>query len=153
LGSGTGAGNPALDYAGGTDNADNSGSLKYVRVEFAGYATAPDQELNSFTFAAVGSGTQLEYLESLNGLDDSFEIFGGALDAKHLVSYNSGDDHFDMSEGYVGRLQFLIGFQQIAVIPRPQAGNISQDSRSRSRWSRTSPWSVRRPASTIRAPA
>ncbi len=126
-GTGTGPSNPAIDYAGGTNNADNSGRLKYVRIEFAGYAVAPDAELNSLTLAAVGSGTEIDYVESLNGLDDSFEIFGGAVDAKHLVSYNSGDDHFDMSEGYVGRLQFLIGFQQIAVIPRPLAGNVSQD--------------------------
>jgi hypothetical protein len=126
-GTGTGPTNPAIDYAGGTNNADNSGRLKYVRIEFAGYATAPDAELNSLTLAAVGSGTEIDYVQSLNGLDDSFEWFGGAVDAKHLVSYNSGDDHFDMSEGYVGRLQFLIGYQQISVVPRPLAGNVSQD--------------------------
>ncbi|MDX2059033.1 MAG: fibronectin type III domain-containing protein [Gemmatimonadales bacterium] len=119
--------NPAIDYAGGTNNADASGSLQYVRVEFAGYATAPDAELNSFTFAAVGSGTTLDYLQALNGLDDSFEWFGGAVDAKHLVSYNAGDDHFDISEGYVGRIQFAIAYQQIQVVPRPAAGNVSQD--------------------------
>jgi hypothetical protein len=126
-GTGTGAGNPAIDYAGGTDNTDNSGVLRYVRIEFAGFATAPDAELNSLTLAAVGSGTQIEYVQVLNGLDDSFEFFGGAVDAKYLVSYNSGDDHFDMSEGYVGRLQYVIGYQNIQVIPRPQAGNISSD--------------------------
>ncbi len=119
--------NPAIDYAGGTNNADNSGKLKYVRVEFAGFATAPDAELNSFTLAAVGSGTEIDYVQSLNGLDDSFEWFGGAVDAKHLVSYNSGDDHFDISEGYVGRIQFAIAFQQISVVPRAAAGNVSQD--------------------------
>lgn len=126
-GTGTGAANPAVDYAGGTDNADNSGSLTYVRVEFAGFATATDAELNTFTFAAVGSGTQLSYLQALNGLDDSFEWFGGAVDGHHLVSYNAGDDHFDMSEGYVGRLQYLIAYQTRAVEPRPAAGNISTD--------------------------
>lgn len=126
-GTGTGASNPALDYAGGNDNSDNSGVLRYVRVEFAGYATATDAELNSFTFAAIGSGTQLEYLQSLNGLDDSYEFFGGAADGKYLVSYNAGDDHFDMSEGYVGRLQYLIAYQTRTVVPRPAAGNISTD--------------------------
>jgi hypothetical protein len=126
-GTGTGASNPAIDYAGGTNNADNSGKLKYLRIEFAGYATAPDAELNGLTLAAVGSGTEIDYVQVMNGLDDSFEWFGGAVDAKHLVSYNSGDDHFDMSEGYVGRLQYLIGYQQVAVVPRPQAGNVSQD--------------------------
>ena len=95
--------NYALAYSGGTDNGDNSGELRYVRVEYAGYAIAPGAELNSFTFAAVGSGTKLSYLQALQGLDDSFEWFGGAADADHLVSYDSGDDHFDMSEGYRGR--------------------------------------------------
>jgi len=126
-GTNTGAGNPPVDYAGGTDNTDNSGILRYVRVEFAGYATATDAELNSFTFAAVGNGTQFSYLQSLNGLDDSFEFFGGAVDGDHFVSYNSGDDHFDMSEGYVGRLQFLIAYQTRQVVPRPAAGNLATD--------------------------
>ncbi|MHB1328157.1 MAG: hypothetical protein ACYC2K_08145, partial [Gemmatimonadales bacterium] len=126
-GTNTGATNPAVNYAGGTNNADNSGTLRYVRVEFAGYATAADQELNTFTFAAVGSGTTLENLQALNGLDDSFEWFGGAVDGKNLISYNAGDDHFDMSEGYVGRLQYVIAFQNVQVLPRPQAGNVSSD--------------------------
>jgi hypothetical protein len=126
-GTGTGTSNPQVDYSGGNDNTDDSGTLRYVRVEYAGYATAPDAELNTFTFAAVGSGTELEYLQSLNGLDDSFEFFGGAVDGKYLVSYESGDDHFDMSEGYVGRLQHIISFQSRQIIPRPAAGNVSND--------------------------
>ena len=126
-GTGTGPTNPQQEYSGGNNNADNSGTLRYVRVEFAGYATATDAELNSFTFAAVGSGTTLEYLESLYGLDDSFEFFGGAVDGKYLVSYESGDDHFDMSEGYVGRLQFLLGYQSGLNVPRAGAGNTSND--------------------------
>lgn len=97
-GTGTGPSNPQQVYSGGTTDTDNSGTLRYVRVEFAGYATATDAELNSFTFAAVGSGTTMEYLQVMNGLDDSFEWFGGTADAKYLVSYESGDDHFDMSE-------------------------------------------------------
>jgi hypothetical protein len=116
-----------LTYSGGTDNADNSGELHYVRVEFAGYATATNAELNSFTFAAIGSGTQLDHLESLSGLDDSFEWFGGAVDGKYLVSYESGDDHFDMSEGYQGRLQYLIAYQSRVLEPRAGAGNVSND--------------------------
>lgn len=126
-GTGTGPSNPAQQYSGGTDNADDSGTLRYVRVEFAGYATAPDAELNTFTFAAVGSGTTVEYLQSLYGLDDSFEWFGGAMDAKYLVSYESGDDHFDISEGFQGRLQYLIAYQSRLVVPRAGAGNTSND--------------------------
>ena len=126
-GTNTGGDNPAVDYSGGNDNADNSGELSYVRVEFAGFAPAQDAELNSFTLAAIGSGTKLSYLESEAGLDDSFEFFGGAVDGQHLVSYESGDDHFDMSEGYSGRLQYLIAFQSQVLQPRAGAGNVSND--------------------------
>ncbi len=126
-GTGTPVSNPAINYGGGTNNADNSGVLRYVRVEFAGFGVAANQELNSFTFAAVGSGTQMDHLQSLAGLDDSFEWFGGAVDAKYLVSYESGDDHFDAAEGYVGRNQFLIAFQSTVLPPDPQSGVLSAD--------------------------
>jgi hypothetical protein len=126
-GTGTGAANPQVDYSGGTNNLDNSGSLRYVRVEFAGYATAQDAELNTFTFAAVGAGTTMEYLQAMSGLDDAFEWFGGAVDGKYFVSYETGDDHFDMSEGYSGRLQYLIAMQTRILTPRPAAGSPSTD--------------------------
>ncbi len=120
--------NPAgVVYTGGNNDADNSGTLKYVRVEFAGYATLPDAELNSFTFGAVGSGTTFEYLQSVSGLDDSFEWFGGTVDGKYLVSYESGDDHFDTSEGYRGRNQFVIAYQSTFLTPRAGAGAVSAD--------------------------
>jgi hypothetical protein len=126
-GTNTGAENPPEDYSGGNDNTDDSGELSYVRVEFAGFAPAQDAELNAFTLAAIGSGTALSYLEAEAGLDDSFEFFGGAVDGQYLVSYESGDDHFDMSEGYVGRLQYLIAFQSQVLTPRSGAGNVSND--------------------------
>jgi hypothetical protein len=126
-GTNTGASNPAVDYSGGGSNTDSSGTLRYVRIEFAGYGTAADQELNTLTMAAVGSGTTIEYVQALYGLDDSFEWFGGAVDAKYLVSYEAGDDHFDMSEGYVGRIQHAIAFQSRQIIPRPAAGNVASD--------------------------
>jgi hypothetical protein len=117
----------AIAYGGGTNDSDSSGELCYVRVEFAGYAISADNELNAFTFAAVGSGTKLEYLQALAGLDDHFEWFGGTVDSKYLVSYESGDDHFDASEGYRGRSQFMIAFQSKVLIPRTGAGNVSSD--------------------------
>lgn len=126
-GTGTGPTNPALNYGGGTNDADSSGELCYVRVEFAGYATAPDAELNAFTFAAVGSGTRAEYLQALSGLDDHFEWFGGTVDHKYLISYESGDDHFDAAEGYRGRAQFMIAYQSKVLTPRAGAGNVSSD--------------------------
>jgi hypothetical protein len=119
--------NPGVDYAGGTNDLDNSGVLRYVRVEFAGYATAADAELNAFTLAAIGSGTTLEYLQAVAGLDDHFELFGGQVDMRYLVSYDAGDDHFDMSEGYQGRIQYAIAYQSKVLTPRSQAGNVSSD--------------------------
>jgi hypothetical protein len=114
-------------YSGGNVATDNSGTLSYVRVEFAGFAPALNNELNSFTFAAVGSGTRASYLQSMGGLDDSFEFFGGGFDLDHLVAYETGDDMFDMSEGFVGRLSFLIGFNSVQLTPRTGAGFFATD--------------------------
>ena len=131
-GSGTDVGtapgtNYTVNYSGGTVNSDNSGELRYVRVEYAGYAPTQNAELNSFSFAAVGSGTKLSYLQALAGLDDSFEFWGGAVDATNLVSYEAGDDHFDMSEGFQGRLQHLIALQTTVLTQRTGAGSPSSD--------------------------
>lgn len=114
-------------YSGGTVASDNSGTLSYVRVEFAGFAPSLNNELNSFTFAAVGSGTRASYLQTMGGLDDSYEFFGGGFDADHLVAYETGDDMFDMSEGFVGRLSFLIGFNSVQLVPRTGAGSLATD--------------------------
>jgi hypothetical protein len=114
-------------YSGGTTATDNSGTLRYVRVEFAGFAPSLNNELNSFTFAAVGSGTRASYLQSMGGLDDAFEFFGGGFDADHLVAYETGDDMFDMSEGFNGRLQYLIGFNSVQLTPRSGAGSLATD--------------------------
>ena len=126
-GSVVGANQAGTIYTGGTVDTDNSGTLRYVRVEFAGYATLTDAELNSFTFAAVGSGTTVEYVQALAGLDDNFEWFGGAVNGKYLVSYEAGDDHFDGSEGYRGLNQFMIGLQSFYPTPRAGAGAVSTD--------------------------
>jgi hypothetical protein len=126
VGGGSGK-NYAVNYSGGTADDDNSGTLSYVRVEFAGYAPATDQELNSFTFAAVGSATRISYLQSMAGLDDSYEFFGGGLVGDHLVSYESGDDHFDMSEGFRGKLQYLIALQTTQLTPRTGSGSLAVD--------------------------
>src|SRR5688500_17905603 len=122
--------NYTVRYDGGTSDADNSGELRYVRVEFAGYAPSLNNELNSFTFAALGSGTRLSYLQTLAGLDDSFEWFGGTVSADHLVSYDAGDDHFDMSEGFRGRVQYVVGLQTRVYGPgdiRTGAGSAATD--------------------------
>ncbi len=126
-GTGSSAANPTIEYGNGANNADNSGVLRYVRVEFAGFGVANDQELNSFTFAAVGSGTVVDHVQALGGLDDAFEWFGGAVDAKYIVSYETADDHFDAAEGYVGRVQHMIAFQSTILTPRAGSGVLSAD--------------------------
>jgi hypothetical protein len=120
------------NYAGGTDNNDSSGSLRFVRIEFAGYdvSSGNGQELNSLSMYAVGRGTTLEYVQALAGLDDSFEWWGGAVDGRYLVSYEAGDDHFDWTEGYRGRNQFLIAYQSTRLAPRTGAGTSSGDPRA-----------------------
>jgi Fibronectin type III domain len=126
-----GAAGQAEDYSGGTDNNDNSGILRYVRIEFAGYdiSNGAGQELNSLSSYAVGRGTEYQYLQTMSGLDDSYEFWGGAVDTRYLVSYESGDDHYDWTEGYQGRGQFLIAFQSQRLVPAPGTGVFSSDPR------------------------
>ncbi|GAB2764049.1 hypothetical protein GCM10027275_01390 [Rhabdobacter roseus] len=95
-------------FSGGNDDNDNSGSLKYVRVEYAGVPINPNQEVNSFTFGSVGKATKMEYLQASFGLDDSFEWFGGTSDAKYLISWKGYDDDFDVDFGYRGNVQYAI---------------------------------------------
>ncbi|AYQ35390.1 Ig-like domain repeat protein [Runella sp. SP2] len=102
-------------FHGGTDDADNSGSLKYVRVEYAGIPINPNQEVNSFTFGSVGSATTLEYLQASYGGDDSFEWFGGSVNAKYLIAYRGLDDDFDIDNGFRGNLQYGISLRGAAI--------------------------------------
>jgi hypothetical protein len=90
---------------------DSSGALRYVRILWAGQQIAPNEELNSLTLNAVGSGTVLEYVQVDGGLDDGFEFFGGTVNGKYLVCSNMGDDCFDFDQGYSGKIQFALGFQ------------------------------------------
>jgi len=121
----------AEDYSGGTDFNDSSGNLTYVRVEFAGYdvSNGGGQELNSVSSYAVGRGTTYDYVQSVAGLDDSFEFFGGGPDVRHLVSWESGDDHFDWTEGARTRGQFLFALQTSVIQPVPGTGTTSSDPR------------------------
>jgi len=93
---------------GGNISDDNSGSLKFVRVEYAGYEIFPGNELNGITFGGVGNGTTVDYIQVHNNLDDCVEFFGGTVDVKHLVCTGAGDDNLDIDWGYTGRLQFVL---------------------------------------------
>jgi hypothetical protein len=102
----------AFSAFGGTNNNDNSGTLKYVRIEYAGKAVNPGDEINGLSLYGVGSGTTLEYIQVVRGLDDAFEFFGGTVNAKHLIAYNCADDDFDMDDGYRGKIQFAISIKK-----------------------------------------
>src|SRR5690606_1863596 len=90
------------------DDNDNSGVIKYVRVEYAGVPVNPNQEVNSYTFGAVGRGTVVEYCAATYGLDDAFEWFGGTVNGKYLIAYRCLDDDMDVDLGYTGNVQFAL---------------------------------------------
>lgn len=91
---------------GGDDPNDNSGVLKYVRIEFAGIAALPGSEINGLTLGGVGTGTIIENVMVSYGNDDAFEFFGGTVHARNLIAFATSDDDFDFDFGYVGKLQF-----------------------------------------------
>ena len=98
-----GAGN----FGGGND-ADDSGSIQYLRIEYSGKEISVDNELNSLTMNAVGSGTTIEYVQCHLGSDDSFEWFGGAARVKHIVATGQDDDGIDWQLGFRGKIQFAV---------------------------------------------
>ena len=105
---------PAVNY--GTFNStandnDNSGILKYVRIEYAGIALTPNNETNSLTLGAVGSGTTIDYVQCTYGGDDSYEWFGGTVNCSHLISLAAWDDDFDNDFGYSGKVQFALAIR------------------------------------------
>ena len=98
----------AGDIMGGELPNDSSGSLKYVRVQYAGYEVFPGNELNGITFGGVGNGTLVDYIQVHNNQDDCVEFFGGTVDVKHLICTGAGDDNLDIDWGYQGRLQYVL---------------------------------------------
>jgi hypothetical protein len=118
------AGGAASKYTtyGGTDAADNSGTMKYVRIEYAGIPFAPDNEINGLTMGGVGSGTTLDYIEVYRSGDDAFEWFGGTVNAKHLLSIGAWDDDFDTDFGYSGKVQFALA-QRVKTIADQSGSN------------------------------
>ena len=97
---------------GGTQDNDNSGTIKYVRVEYAGKLLGTDNELNGFSFNGVGSGTTVEYIQAYRGADDGIEFFGGTVSVKYAVSTGNEDDSFDWTYGWRGNGQFWVVNQE-----------------------------------------
>lgn len=112
---------------GGTDPADNSGTFQYVRIEYAGIAFQPNNEINSLTLAGVGNGTTIDHVQVSYGGDDGFEFFGGTVDVKHLVSFGSWDDDFDMDNGFSGKAQFLVSLRDPAIADQSGSNGLEHD--------------------------
>jgi hypothetical protein len=109
---GEGEGEADTGVYGGSDPNDNSGSLRYVRVEFAGVEFSPDNELNGIAFQGVGRGGSYEYIQVHMNRDDALEWFGGTADIKYAVASNAADDSFDWTFGWTGRAQFIVIHQR-----------------------------------------
>lgn len=108
---------------GGTIAGDNSGTLTYVRIEFAGIASDPNSEINGLTLGGVGSGTKLENIQVSFGNDDAYEFFGGTVNAKNIIAFATADDDFDFDFGFSGNIQFAVSSRKPDFVDGGDAGN------------------------------
>ncbi len=115
---GTSAGD-TRNFHGGTDDNDNSGTLKYVRIEFGGYVFAANNEINGLTMGSIGKATTIDYVQVSFGNDDAFEWFGGNVNCKHLVAYRNLDDDFDTDFGFSGTVQYCLGIKDPSISDDP----------------------------------
>ena len=123
-------GGPGTHYGNTTSdefNGESSGKLKYVRIEFAGYPLEPDKEINGLTFGGVGSGTEVEFVQVSYSNDDSYEWFGGTVNANHLIAYKGWDDDFDTDYGYTGKLQFLLSVRDKDIADTSDSNGFESD--------------------------
>lgn len=109
------------------NDEDNSGILQYVRIEYAGYAYQPDNELNSLTMAAVGRGTTIDHIQVTYAKDDAYEWFGGTVNCKYLIAYKTQDDDFDTDLGYNGKVQFGIVLRDSTIADISQSEAFESD--------------------------
>jgi len=100
---------------GGTDDADDSGILRYISVRYGGSNIGADNEINGVTFGGVGSGTVVEHIEVFNNKDDGFEWFGGTVNSRWLAAINCGDDSYDYDQGFTGNGQFWFALQDPTI--------------------------------------
>lgn len=112
---------------GGTDDADNSGELQYVRIEFGGIALSTDNELNGLTLGSVGSGTKVDHIQVSYAGDDSYEWFGGTVNTSYLIAYKGWDDEFDTDFGFSGVNQFLVSFRDPNIADKSGSNGFESD--------------------------
>lgn len=115
---------------GGDNDADNSGVLSYVRIEFAGYPFKADQEINGLTLGSVGNGTKIDHIQVSYSNDDSFEWFGGTVNAKYLISYHGWDDDFDTDSGFRGKIQFGLIVKHPKIADKSISNGFESDNNS-----------------------
>jgi hypothetical protein len=108
---------------GGTDANDESGILRYVRIEYAGIAAEPGSEINGLTMGGVGSGTIIENVQVSFGNDDAYEFFGGTVNCKNLIAFATADDDFDFDFGYSGKIQYAIACRKPDFVDGGDAAN------------------------------
>lgn len=114
-------------FHGGNDDNDNSGTIKFVQINFAGIPINPNEEVNSLTMGSVGRGTVIENVLCAYGLDDAFEWFGGTVDCKNLVAYRGLDDDFDVDLGYSGNVQFALGIRGASLADQSGSNGFEVD--------------------------
>lgn len=108
---------------GGTNDDDNSGILKYVRIEYAGIAALPNSEINALTLGGVGRNTTIEYVQTIYANDDAFEFFGGTVSPKYLYAYSTADDDYDFDFGYTGTINYGVSKRDPQFVDTGDAGN------------------------------
>ena len=120
---------PNVTYGGssGTNDADNSGILKYVRIEYAGYELSVDNEINGLTLAGVGSGTTINFVEVFKAADDAFQFLGGTVNASHLLAVDALDDMFDTEYGYRGTVSYGLGLADVTRADKSTSNGIECD--------------------------
>lgn len=95
-------------FYGGSNDADDRGIFKFVRIEYGGFILRENVEVNGLTLGGVGSGTTIDHVQVSYGLDDGFEFFGGTVSPSYLVALGNDDDQFDFDNGFTGTIQYAI---------------------------------------------
>jgi hypothetical protein len=108
-GAAEGEGDTGLYGGGASPNAaDDSGFMRFVRVEYGGFAISPDNELNCIALQGVGNTTDIQFIQAAWGGDDGIEMFGGTVNLKNIVATGASDDSIDWTEGWSGKVQFAV---------------------------------------------
>lgn len=98
---------------GGNNDSDNSGVLRYIRIEYSGLALDSEHEANGISLYGVGNGTDISYIQIVDGSDDGIEFFGGSANIDHCIVENCTDDSFDWTEGWNGTAEYIIAYQSV----------------------------------------